>query len=223
MKNILIYGTTEFSKELRFYIENDSSERVLAYVLDKQYIDKKSFDDKPIIAYEDLKGIYSKEDIEIIISLGYSKMNDNRKKIFVKCMDDGWKVGSFIHSSVSNLAKSIGVGNIIMDNVDLRFNCSIGDGNIILTRTVIAHETVVGNFNYFAGSNHINGKNYIGNNNFLGTNCMMADSGYMGDYNLIGSGVALGKKIDSHMMVASAPVRVRKVNSRAMDIILLNR
>lgn len=222
MRKIVIYGTTDFSKEVRYYVESDNYGKILAYVLDRKYMKEKIFDDRKVIAYEELEKYYSKDEVEVLITLGYSKMNDNRKAIFEKCKKDGWKIGTFIHSSVENLAKAIGEGNIIMDKVELRLNSIIGDGNIFLTNTIISHECHVGNFNYFAGSNHINGNNRIGDNNFLGTNCILTHGGKIGSYNMIGAGTCLGKILQDNMLVAPAAVRISRMNKRSMDFLLMD-
>lgn len=223
MRKILIYGTTDFSKEVRYYIESDRYGEVAAYVLDRQYVTEKRYDDLEVIAYEELEQHYAKDEIEILITLGYSQMNDNRKKVFEKCKANGWRIGSFIHSSAENLSASIGEGNIIMDKVELRLHTAIGNGNIFLTKTVLSHESTVGDFNYFAGSNHIDGHNRIGNNNFLGTDCILTHEGRIGDYNLIGAGVCLGKNLGDHMMAAPAAVRTRSMSKRAMDLLLMGK
>lgn len=222
MRKIVIFGTTEFSHELCYYVEHDGQDEVAAYVLDQKYVQESRFEGKKVVAYEELPSIFAKDEIEILISLGYSQMNRNRQGIFERCKQDGWRIGSYIHSSAQNLASSIGEGNLIMDKADLRFHSVIGDGNIILTKTVIAHECTIGNFNYFAGSNHICGCSKIGNRNFFGTNCVLTHQTKIGNSNMIGAGVCLGRSLEDHMVAASAAVRVRPMNERSMDLMLMN-
>lgn len=220
-KKLVIYGTTSFSEELCFYIERQGCGEVFAYVLDAFYLKLPRFCGKAVIAYEELGSYFLKDEMEVLISVGYSKMNNARKKLFEKCQKDGWKIASFVHSSANILADSIGVGNIIMDRADLKYHTKIGNGNIICANTIISHESMVGDFNYFAGSNHINGQCRIGSNNFLGTNCMIADHRSIGNYNLIGAGVCLNKSIGDDTVVAPAAVRERKSNVRAMNLLLM--
>lgn len=223
MRKLVIFGTTDFSRELCYYVEHDGGDEVVAYVLDQKYVKETIYDGKKVIAYEELESFFAKDEIEIIVSLGYSSMNDNRKIVFERCMRDGWKIGSFIHSKAINLSKSMGIGNIIMDRAEVRLGSEMGDGNVVLALTIISHDCKVGDFNYFAGSNHINGRNKIGSNNFFGTNCILTDGGKIGNYNLIGAGTCVSKKIDDGMLIAQAPTRELKTDKRSMDIFLMNR
>ncbi len=223
MKKIVIYGTTVFSRELRYYIESDYQGEVVAFVLDREYIDVNEFDDLPIIPYEDLLTYYKKDEIEILISLGYSKMNDNRKAVFEKCKNDGWEIGSFIHSSALNLADYIGMGNIVMDKAEIRLHAKIGDGNILLPHVCVDHDNCVGNFNYFAGGCHVCGLTTIGNNNFLGANSILENGLTIQDYNLIGAGTCLSKDLGNENVVTSSAVKVRSLNKQAMDLLLMNK
>ncbi len=223
MNNLVIYGTTDFSKELHYYVEADHQGKVLAFVLDRQYIKENEFDGLPVLPYDELDTQYGKEEIEILVSLGYSKMNDSRRAIFDKCTNDGWKIASFIHSSVQNLASQIGMGNIVMDKADLRLNAKIGDGNIILTRTMISHDCCVGDFNYFGGDNAICGNVKIGNHNFLGSNCIVENRRVIKDYNLIGAGAYVNKDIECEMLVTQSVTRARKADKRMMDIFLMRK
>ena len=112
MKKLVIFGTSGVAKELRYFAETDGYE-VVAYVLDRCYITECKFDGRPLIAYEELADHYKRDEIALLIMTGYSNMNDNRKDILERCRNDGWQTPSFIHSSVLNLSKSVGIGNII--------------------------------------------------------------------------------------------------------------
>ena len=147
-------------------------------------------------------------------------MNNNRKAILERCKEDGWHTPSFIHSSVLNLAKTIGIGNIILPDAELGLGAILGDGNIINRHAILSHDVITGNYNFFAGSNHICGYTKIGNNNFFGANSTVIDNGVIGDYNLISAGICLNKKLKNNQMVSPVCVRERTLSVRAMDLLL---
>jgi len=219
VKKLVIFGTSGVAKELRYFAETDGYE-VVAYVLDRCYITECKFDGRPLIAYEELADHYKRDEIALLIMTGYSNMNDNRKDILERCRNDGWQTPSFIHSSVLNLSKSVGIGNIIFPSAELGLGMVLGDGNVINRHTIISHDAVAGNYNFFAGSNHICGCTKIGNNNFFGTNSTVIDNGVIGDYNLVSAGVCLNKKLENNQMVAPVSVRERTMSIKAMDLLL---
>jgi len=221
MKKVVIFGTNSEAKELRHFVETDGYE-VVAYTLDRQFVTDSEFNGRPLIAYEDLDKHFKKDETSIFIMLGYSNMNDNRKQIFEKCQKDGWMLPSFIHSSVLNLSKSIGKGNIIFPHVELGQDTVLGDGNLINRHAIISHDAVIGNFNYIAGSNHLCGFTRIGDHNFLGTNSTIIDNGEIGDYNLLSAGVCLNIKLTNNQLVTPPALRVRTLSTRVMNSLLLH-
>lgn len=211
MRQIIIFGITDFARELTYYLETDSGDQVVAYTLNKEYIKEETFNGRKLIPYEDLHQFYSKDDVEILITIGYRQMNDIRKNIFQMCKKDNWKIASFIHSSVRNMSIRMGEGNIILENVDLRYESEIGDGNILLTGTCISHNTKIGNFNYFVGG-HIGGYSVAGNNNFVGIRSIIQNNVNIGDYNVIDAGVCLSKTIDNTNLVQASNIKIKKLD-----------
>lgn len=220
MKKVVIFGTSGVAKELCFYLENDGYGEVMAYTLNQSYCVHEQLQGKKIIAYEELGNYFQKDEIVVLVAIGYSQMNNTRKAIIEMCEEDGWEIGTFIHSSVLNLTKEIGVGNIVFPHVELRLDSVLGKGNIIGAHAIVSHDTVIGDYNYFAGSNHIGGEAVIGNHNFGGILSVIGDCVQVGDYNLLGAGICLSKCIDNHVLMATTPARERKISIRGMDLLL---
>lgn len=221
MRKIIIFGINHFAEELNYMIEEDGIDEVLAYTVDRKYKTIDSLDGKRVISYEDLHVFYSQKDVDIIVAIGYSQMNEVRKKIIQKCRSDGWKIGGYCHPSVWICNSVIGEGNIIFDQVQIRHKTRIGEGNILLAHTVIAHNCDIGSYNYFAGSVHILGNNTIGNNNFFGNSSIRLDSGHTGNNNLFAAGTIVREDVKDGYMVSSAVNRITKVNNRCMDLVLM--
>lgn len=221
MKKVIIFGLSGMAKELCYYLEKDSYGEMVAYTLDRQYIKETNFAGKKVIAYEELEKYFRKDEVIILVAVGYSQMNNTRKMVMDRCKDGGWEIGTFIHSSVMNLARRIGDGNIVFPYAELRLDSSLGNGNIIGTHAIISHDSIINDFNYLAGSNHIGGESEIGNNNFLGINSTIGDRVKVGDYNLMGAGVCLSKKIGNNILVASMVTRERRMSVRGMDMLLM--
>ena len=219
MKKYLIFGTNGIAKDLCNFIE-DAGDEMLAYVQDRKYIKEGFFYGKKILPYEELGNCYSKDEITLLIVVGYSRMSENRKIILERCRKDGWDISSFIHTSVLNYAKFIGDGNLIFPNVYLGSDAVIGNGNIIGARSALGHDSVLGNYNFFAGDNRVCGQVSIGNHNFLGDSCTVVDNLKMGDYNLVGAGVCLNKNMQSHTIAANTEIRMQPMNLKGMDLLL---
>ena len=219
MNKFLIFGTNGVGKDLCNFIEDDGHE-MAAYVLDREYIREKSFYGKEIVPYDELNERYGKDEVTLLVVTGYSKMNENRKKILERCREDGWDISSFIHPNCLCYAKSIGAGNVLFPHVYIGSETVIGDGNLIGAYSAIGHDSVVGNYNYFAGADHISGAVKMGDYNFFGECCTIVNQLEMGDYNLIGAGVCLNKNIESHTIAVPSEARIQRMNLKCMNLLL---
>lgn len=220
MSNIIIFGTNAFSKLMKWYIENDTDNKVIGFTLNSEYVKEKSFCECPVYKFENLDKLFPEKNFEILLTVGYSQMNGVREKIFNDCKKNGYKIGSFIHSSVTLFSKDIGEGNILLENVRVQPFSKIGDGNIIQHFTIVSHEAEVGNFNYFAGNAHVAGLSKVGDRCFVGINAIIQNGVKLASYNLVGAGACVSKNTEEYMITAPNKTRCFKASIRAMDLFL---
>ncbi len=116
MRNIVVFGDTPFAERIAFYIEFEGIDRILAFTQEERYISRSKINSYDVIPFETLDTIYDKDSFYIIIAIGYSHMNQLREKIYNKCQDLGYKIGSFVSSRASIYSSQIGNGTIILPN-----------------------------------------------------------------------------------------------------------
>lgn len=220
MKKIIIFGTSAFSKLMKWYIENDSDNKICGFTLHSEYIQEDTFCQLPVYSFEDLEHLFPEKDFEILITIGYKQMNSIREAVFYECKKRGYKVAEFIHSSVTRYSDMIGEGNIILENVRIQPFSKVGNGNIIQHFTIISHEAVVGDFNYFAGNVHVAGLSKVGDRCFVGINGIIQNGVKLASYNLVGAGVCVGRDTEEYMVTAPMKTRCFKSSIRAMDLFL---
>lgn len=221
MEKILIFGTTMFSKQMWHFLKAEPEKyEVLGFTLDKEYMTESTFCGENIYAFEDLDKTFDMSEIKILLSVGYKNMNDNRKIIYMRCKQKDYMIASYIHPSVVNHAKKIGEGNIILDFVQLDYDCEIGNCNIIKGTSDFAHDSCIGDFNYFAGLCHICGAVKIGNQNFLGVSCLIRSLKSMGNKNLIGATAYMDESIGDCTIVSPTKSRIVKSTEHAIALLL---
>lgn len=221
VKKTIILGISNFSSEVCYLAEESGAAVVDAFTVNRKYIVNDTFMGKPVVAYEDLADMYRKDEVEIIVTIGYSNMNENRKMVFEMLEADGWTIGSYVSPDAALHDVTLGKGNIIFDNVQIRHNAKLGDGNILLANTIISHNCSIGSFNYFAGSVHILGNNVIGDCNFFGNSSIKTDGGIVGNCNLFGAGTVVHDNCEDKYVVMPAGNRTIKSNIRIMNAMLM--
>lgn len=202
MTKLIIFGVSNFSRQLKWYIDNDDPRQVIGFCVDDQYFNEEEFQGLKVYKYSQLKDL--KEDFQILIGVGYTKMNDVRKKIFEKCLADGFQIASYIHSSNLIQAESIGVGNIILERNIIQPFTAIGDGNLIWCGITIAHENKIGNFNTIAGASSLAGRVKIGDNCFVGNSACIRDGVNLGNYVLVGASAYVSDDLEDEAVIVPA-------------------
>ena len=56
MKKLALFGNTNFTKLIKYYIENDTHRNVECVVVDSQYIQEDTFENVPIVSFEKFVG-----------------------------------------------------------------------------------------------------------------------------------------------------------------------
>ena len=99
MDKIVIFGTGDFSSLAHFYFNEDTEHEVVAFTMNKEWITEDSFEDKPVIAFEDILKLYPPNEYKLFAPMSFKQMNDNRKKIFNKGKELGYTFATYISST----------------------------------------------------------------------------------------------------------------------------
>lgn len=220
MNKVLIFGTTMFSKEMMYILQEDGGWQIEGFTLDQAYKTEEEFCGLPVFAFEMLDNIFDMSEVGILPTIGYSEMNDHRERFFKACESKGYMIHSYIDKTAIIHAKKIGSGNLIFDHVNLSYDSVVGKGNIFKGSAVIAHDSVVGDFNYFAGLNHIAGATIIGDKNFFGISSIVRSKGKIGNKNLIGAATYVNEELGKFMVVSQAKNRLVQSTQKAISVYL---
>lgn len=187
--DVVIIGIGEFANMIAEFIEKYDKKKVIAFSLNKDYIKDEFAYGKRVVAYEDLKQYFDVDKIELVIAVGYKKMNDIRKKFTEQILNDGYKLANFIHPSafVASSAK-IKQGNIILESAIISENVIIGNSNIIWNGCNISHNCIIGDYNYLAPSVTMGGCVSIKSNCFFGLSSIILSGKKIESYTLAGAG-----------------------------------
>lgn len=214
-KRLVVWGISELSEMISWYLKNDDSYEIIGYTLDDEYVKQDSFLSKPMIPYSELKNT-TDTSFEVLVTIGYSQMNDVRKQIIERLKSAGFVISDYIHPSSLVYSSKIGVGNIILENCSVGAFTEIGDGNIIYPSTTLAHHSRIGNYNFFSIECAVAGHVNIGNNCFFGVNCTVKNDITISDYTLVGAAAYINHDTDKYSVYA--PPRSRKFDKSSMDI-----
>jgi len=217
MKSVVIFGTSEYARMMREYLLSDDLE-VVAFCVDRQYLDQPSIDSLPVVAWDETPTLYPPESHSLFIALGYTNMNGLREQKINEAIEQGYNLQSYIHPSVIHTNLTIGDGCVCLEGVVFGNHCQIGKGNVFQVGVCVAHNAFIGDYNFFAPACAIAGDVTIENNCFLGTNCTVRNGITIQNKTLIGAGCYVDKSTDPESVWV--PQRSTTLQTNSSDLII---
>lgn len=180
---LIIMGTTPFSIMLYKIIEKEQFASVLAFTTGRAFMDKTELEGIPIVAFEELS-----DSFDMNQCIGYSQMNDIRKKVFFQIREEGYKLCTFISANANVYTDKIGDGSIIMPGAFVGPYVELGVSDIIYANVSLTHHITIGDFVFIGSGCVVGGNVKIGDNCFVGLNSTIKNKAKIPSYTLIGSG-----------------------------------
>lgn len=189
MKPFVLIGAGQFAEYVRYMLEEELNEMVVAFATNKEYhvAGQEKKDGLPIVDYEDIRKLYPPEQYSVAVAFLGSDMFSAREKAFRECAVWGYQLPNIIHSSVVRQAVTMGQGNIIGAGTVFGPFTRLGDGNVFFDLSFTAHNVTVGSFNLLTANVSPMGNCVIGNHCFIGAGCVINNRVTLADYTLVGA------------------------------------
>lgn len=186
MRNFIILGDTPFAERLYYYISLEGVDNVVAFTQESNFISQKKLQGLPVLPLEDLCSYFNNE-FEIILGIGYTKMNSLKKRLYDLCLDKGYKIGTYISVKAVSYTNNIGEGCFLAPGCIVGPGCSLGVGNYLESAVVLSHDNVFGDFNFISTNAVFGGFSRVGSFCFFGLHSTIKDHVIIVDNNLIGA------------------------------------
>jgi sugar O-acyltransferase (sialic acid O-acetyltransferase NeuD family) len=175
MSNIIIFGIKENSEIAKFYLDNDTDHHAVAFCVDGKYMKEDTFNNLPVIAFEDIESGFSSYDHKFIAPLAPTAMGKTRQEVFNRVRGKGYDFISYISSRATNFSTHIGKNCFILENNTLQPFTSIGDNVLMWSGNHIGHHSTVHDHVSITSHVVISGRCEIGSNSFFGVNSSVRD------------------------------------------------
>ncbi len=206
--NAVIVGCGGFGREMYEMISRDYN--VIGFVDDFQ---KDYIKDIPILGNCEYLLTY-KESISVFICIANTVV---REKIYKKLSQNKLLMFPSIISNFARVSKTLtmGIGNIICDNVVVTVDSKLGNFAIIDNTCLIGHDVRVDDFVTLYPGAIVAGNVHIGNNCELGTGCNIIQGLDIGKRTIIGAGAVVVRNIPENCTavgVPAKPIKFREEN-----------
>ncbi len=215
MNKIIIFGTGDIAQLANYYFENDSEYDVVAFCVDKEYLESLEFEGKPVFSFEDIEHNFSPSEFKMFIALSYSKMNKLREKKYYAAKVKGYELVSYVSSKCSYLSQfKHGDNCFILEDNTIQPFVEIGSNVILWSGNHIGHHSKIENHLFISSHVVVSGHCTIKSNSFLGVNSTIGHNVIIEERTLIGAGVIQTKNSEKEgVYLPSKSVLISKKSS----------
>lgn len=201
-KPLVIFGSAEIGRLARFYFDNDSEYRVVAFTVDDSYVDRPKIDGLPLIAFSEIGSKFPAGEAAMHVALSYRRLNKLRQEKFEQAKAAGYELASYVCSkSVVWPDVPIGENCFILENQTIQPTVAIGNNVMIWSGNHLGHGSTIGDHAYVASHVVISGHCKIGQRCFLGVNSTLRDFVNVGDDVFVGMQAAVVQDVASGSVV----------------------
>lgn len=189
MSKIIIFGIGTNAQLAHYYFLNDSEHEVVAFTVDKKYIEKESFNDLPVIDFSEIESKFSPSNYKMFIAVGYTKVNKVRAEKYHQAKQKGYELVSYI-SSKATIFDNVKIGDncFILEDNTIQPYVSIGNNVTLWSGNHIGHHSVIHDHCFITSHVVISGGVIIEPYCFIGVNSTIRDQVKIARECIIGAG-----------------------------------
>ncbi|WP_353717863.1 acetyltransferase [Dyadobacter sp. 676] len=187
MAKIIVFGVLDTAELAHYYLTHDSEHEVVAFTVNRQYIEQDNFRGLPVVAFEDVETIFPPSEYHFFAPMTGRNMNRNREAIYNHAKSKGYRFISYISSRATVFDKSV-IGE----------NCFILEDNTIQPFTTVGNNVVMWSGNHIGHHGQIKDHVFFTSHVVLSGHCVVESYAFFGvnstirDYTTIAQGTLAG-------------------------------
>lgn len=190
MKPIVIFGAGEIAEVAAFYFAAIGCQ-VAAFTVDAAHLKETSFQDRPVVPFEEVPALFSPAEHDGFVALSYARMNVVRETKVLAMKQAGFALTSYISPHATVFTKDIGENCFILEDNTIQPFVRIGNNVTLWSGNHVGHHTVIEDNTFISSHVVLSGGVTVGRNSFLGVNSTVADHVSIAPYTLLGAGVTI--------------------------------
>jgi len=210
MKEIVIFGTGKIADCVSYYFEREGDYRIVAYCCDRTFLKEKTFNGRPVVAFEEIVSLYPPERYAMFIALGYHEVNALRTQKYHEGLAKGYILASYVSPYVHGTF-TIGANSLLLDNAVVQPKVTIGNNAFIWGGAMIGHHAIINDHCWVTGSANVGGLSTIGEGCFLGLNATIGHGVEVGSSSIIGANTLITKPVASESVIVSSDTEIHRL------------
>lgn len=194
MAKVIVFGIADTAELAHFYLQNDSEHEVVAFTVNKEFMEADQFKGLPLVAFEDVENIFSPQEYAFFAPMTARNMNRNREKIYLEAKQKGYQFISYISSKATIFDRSvIGENCFILEDNTIQPFTTIGNNVVLWSGNHIGHHGKIHDHVFFTSHVVMSGHCEIDSYSFFGVNCTIRDYTHIAQGTLVGMASSITK------------------------------
>jgi sugar O-acyltransferase (sialic acid O-acetyltransferase NeuD family) len=207
-KPILIFGASSFASLAAYSVVQDAGSTVLAHVVDDEFVTTEHVDTLPLIGLSQVRALYPPERCDVLVPLGYTRINALRKERCEQLKAMGYRLHSFVSSHATVWAGcEIRENTLIFENSIIQPYATLGRNVIVRAGANIGHHSRIGDHCFIASGVVTGGNVTIDEQCFIGLGAILRDGLHIAERCFIGAGAVIVKNTEPDGVYVGNPAR----------------
>jgi sugar O-acyltransferase (sialic acid O-acetyltransferase NeuD family) len=208
MAKVIIFGVLDTADLAHYYLEHDSEHEVVAFSVNREYIQEESFRGLPLIAFEDVENIFPPSDYSFFAPMTGRNMNRNREAVYNQVKAKGYQFISYISSHATILdRKVIGENCFILEDNTIQPFTTVGNNVVMWSGNHIGHHGQIKDHVFFTSHVVMSGHCVIESYSFFGVNSTIRDYMTIAQGTLVGMASAVTKDTEEWGIYIGNPAK----------------
>jgi len=132
VSNVVLFGTGDFARAARVYLDADSPHEVVAFTVHERYREATTLEGLPVVAFEEMAERYPPDANAMFVAIGFSGVNEARASVYTECKNVGYELISYISSKALVMGDPpVGDNTFVFDMRATKFvNVGAGDRKV---------------------------------------------------------------------------------------------
>lgn len=217
MAKLVIFGAGVIARMAHHYFTRDSEHDVVAFTVDREYQRADTFQDLPLLPFEEITNSHSPAEYKMFVGVGYDRMNKAREEKYHQAKAKGYELVSYVSSRCSFLTDHpVGDNCFILEDNTIQPFVRIGNNVTLWSGNHIGHDAVIEDHCFLTSHVVVSGFTRIGHHSFLGVNATLRNDITIAPETLIGAGAIIMKNTVEQEVYL--PERARLFEKKSSEI-----
>ena len=214
MARVILFGLTEMSEMMLFYLTHDSAHKVTAFTVNEKYLTQSSFCGLPVLPFETVEKTHPPGSFEMGIPLGYKDVNRLRAAKYAEAKAKGYRLITYVSSKATTWPGAvIGENSYLFEQCVMMPFSKVGNNVNVSVGCLVGHHSIIGDHCFLSAHTTVLGCANIGSHCILGANSTIKDLVTVADSCVIGVGTEITSNTKPGQVYIAAPPQLLSKSS----------